>query len=68
MSDAQYLPGIPLRFVERNGKRILQQVWVLHTYGMDNQWHNCSAHYWDDVPLMVEGESDPAYWVREVKL
>lgn len=42
-------PDMHLRFVERDGKRILQQNWVC-SLG-DELWME-----WRDIPLVTEGE------------
>lgn len=38
-------PYSNLRFIERDGKKILQQIWASQT-----------RHEWRDVPLEVEGK------------
>lgn len=55
-------PGVPLRFVERDGKRILQQIWI-RGYWLSGEFTNSSEHEWRDVPLMDEATpTDAAYW------
>lgn len=69
MSDlgACWQPLIPLRFIERDGKRVLQQAWgeIVLGYGRDggHEWHQSDKHEWRDVPLLPEGPTDPKFWV-----
>lgn len=46
-------PGINIRFVERDGKRILQQVWV-KGYWLSGVFTSGSEYEWRDVPLVEE--------------
>jgi hypothetical protein len=60
-----YMPGIPLKFVERDGKKILQQVWIKHGFDPDKGWVPLEDHKWLDVPLEVEPFTLPkTYWVK----
>jgi hypothetical protein len=46
-----------LRFVEREGKRILQQRWAVTTY--DSDWVPTGIHgEWRDVPLRTENDPE----------
>ena len=51
-------PGINLRFIERDGKRILQQVWIKN-YGLRPPPRAGIEHEWRDVPLCAE-DADPS--------
>jgi hypothetical protein len=54
-----------LRFVERDGKRILQQVWVKRCSLSGEAPRSSSEHYWEDVPMMNESAPTPAeFWDR----
>jgi len=46
-------PAQPLRFVEREGKRILQQFWS-KGYWLSGQFSNSGSGEWRDVPLTTE--------------
>ena len=46
-------PTIGLRFVEREGKRVLQQKWAETRIGADGQPWGVS-YTWRDVPLEIE--------------
>jgi len=59
-------PGIPLRFVERDGKKILQQVWLRYAFTVRDRWEQVDGHEWRDVPMDYECE-DPSYWSQEKK-
>lgn len=60
----RWQPLIPLRFISRDGQRILQQAWgrfVLTDYG----YHQSADHRWEDVPLCDEAAPlPPEYWSR----
>lgn len=52
---AQEAPTAFLRFIERDGKRILQQRWAITTY--DNDARPTGQHgEWRDVPLRPEDD------------
>lgn len=54
-----------MRFVEREGLRILQQVWIKQVLSSDDGWINGGEHRWRDVPLMSELVIDDGkYWVK----
>lgn len=58
-----WMPAIPLRFVEREGKKILQQAWTHMGYVEGRGWEPIghAGVRWKDVPLM-EPESN-GVWV-----
>jgi hypothetical protein len=47
-----YQPTMSLRFIERDGKRILQQQWRVPEYAWMEEWR--------DVPLVKENEDHEA--------
>lgn len=53
-------PMLNLRFIEREGKRILQQAWGIYPIGFFSKDHMYSRWEWRDVPLVVEEPSDDA--------
>jgi hypothetical protein len=58
-----WVPATPLRFIERDGKKILQQCWVLQRYSRSaNAWVNTETHDWRDVPL---GEVPLSHWSQD---
>ena len=59
-------PLIPIRFVERDGKRILQQAWGKY-FDTGEEWRQSYEYQWRDVPLMSETDDEPNYWCQEVK-
>jgi hypothetical protein len=65
MLKPAWVPGIPVRFVSRDGKKMLQQVWIKMVNTSEGEWQNNGEHVWKDVPLMIEGESDPTYWSKD---
>jgi hypothetical protein len=62
-------PAIPLRFIERDGRRILQQAWVVLHAGYDSndslQWRPTGKHEWRDVPMADEC-ADPTFWSQPI--
>jgi hypothetical protein len=66
---AAWQPGIPLRFVERDGQRILQQVWLRigPSYGPDGRtgWVNDGKHEWRDGPMQAPENEYPRFWSEE---
>ena len=58
-------PLIPMRFVVRDGKNILQQAWGEHAYGDDYKWNPTGDYMWKDVPLMSEFDDNPHFWTKE---
>ena len=59
-------PLIPIRFVERDGKRIAQQAWGKYVMDFDGKWTQTYDYMWRDVPLMSEVDDNPRYWFKEV--
>lgn len=54
-------PGNALRFVERDGKRILQQAWI-KSWLLSGEWSS-GEHEWRDVPLVDEAApEDVSIW------
>jgi hypothetical protein len=56
-------PLIPIRFVERDGKRIAQQAWGKYVYTGD-EWTQTHEYEWRDVPLMSEIDDNPRHWCQ----
>lgn len=55
MTDPNWQPLLNLRFVERNGQRILQQAWGVHVLNTNNAtWVQTGQREWRDVPLESE--------------
>jgi hypothetical protein len=57
--SGSWMPLMNLRFVERDGKRILQQAWAEHFYtpgdhSHPGEWRQSEKHEWRDVPLESE--------------
>jgi len=57
-------PGTPLRFTERDGKKILQQVWSRYAFTGNYCWEQVEGHEWRDVPMDYECEN-PLYWSQD---
>jgi hypothetical protein len=60
MGDKHYIieePAARVRWVERDGRRVLQQRWAVREY--DDQ-HNCIGltGKWQDVPVETETDED----------
>jgi hypothetical protein len=64
-------PGIPLRFVPREGRKILQQVWLRYGPGYDKDgstdWKQTGDFQWRDVPMGPQTDN-PMYWCEEERL
>lgn len=43
----------PVRFIEREGQRVLQQVWT-KGYWLSGKFNTSSEYEWRDVPLTTE--------------
>ena len=67
-------PTVELRFIERDGRKILQQRWGTprmsraNQYGHASHWLSEPAE-WRDVPLVTEPDAGPSplYLTKELK-
>lgn len=50
-----------MRWIEREGVRVLQQVWIKSYYTDNYKWENAGEHRWEDVPLEPD---DMTFWTR----
>ena len=59
MTRGAHSPTSVLRFVERNGRYLLQQWWGLQAPDLDHRWHATNEGYWEDIPSGPETPGVP---------
>ena len=59
-----WMPAIPLKFIERGGKKILQQAWQRHAFNPDKGWIPVEGHEWRDVPFEDDFNIPVSHWVQ----